>query len=414
MTHLPFDGSRSPVSLGRFPQGWSLVRLDGFSRVTHGGTPSKDNPSFWVGDIPWVSPKDMRSATIGDASDHISEEAVRDTATNLASPGSILAVVRSGILVRTAPIAVTSDRVAFNQDIKSIEPDPAKADVWFLYWVLKAYEPVILSAGVKKGATVHSIRSGFLESLQIPIPPLDEQRRMANIIGAQMAAVERAQAAAEAQLEAAEALPAAHLKEMFERPDVLTWPRRRLGDLMRLRKEVVHPRERPKGRANFVGLEHIVTGSGARVGSASVEMAELTGRKPRFYEGDIVYGYLRPYLNKVWIAEFDGLCSVDQYVYAVDPNEADTRFISAFMRSQMYLTRAPVQVTPGQLPRIRTEEVASVWINLPSMVEQQRLVGELEERMAVAERMIKVADEQVAAVNALPAALLRRAFSGEL
>jgi len=47
---------------------------------------------------------------------------------------------------------VTSVRVAFNQDIKSIEPDPAEADVWFLYWTLKAYEPVILRDGVKKGA----------------------------------------------------------------------------------------------------------------------------------------------------------------------------------------------------------------------------------------------------------------------
>ena len=37
-------------------------------------------------------------------------------------------------------------------------------------------------------------------------------------------------------------------------------------------------------------------------------MSKLTGRKPKFYKGDIVYGYLRPYLNKVWIAEFDGLC----------------------------------------------------------------------------------------------------------
>ena len=103
-------------------------------------------------------------------------------------------------------------------------------------------------------------------------------------------------------------------------------------------------------------------------------MSQLTGRKPRFYKDDIVYGYLRPYLNKVWIAEFDGLCSVDQYVYQVDTVKADTGFVAAYMLSPMCLAVAPIDTTPGQLPRIRTEEVASVETSLPSLVEQRRIM----------------------------------------
>ena len=254
----------------------------------------------------------------------------------------------------------------------------------------------------------------FFSWLLLPLPPLPEQHRILALLDQQMAALERARAASEDQLEVAKELPAACLKEMFESPDVMVWPQRRLGDVMRLRKEVVHPRERPRGRAVFVGLEHIASGTGDRVDLASIEMAELTGRKPRFYEGDIVYGYLRPYLNKVWVAEFDGLCSVDQHVYEVEAREADTRFVSAFMRSDVYIARAPVQVTPGQLPRIRTEEVASVMINLPPVVEQQRIVGQLEERVAKVVRMKTMAEVEMASIDALPAALLRQAFSGEL
>lgn len=76
-------------------------------------------------------------------------------------------------------------------------------------------------------------------------------------------------------------------------------------------------------------------------------MADLTGRKPRFRKGDIVYGYLRPYLNKVWIAEFDGLCSVDQYAYAVADSLADPNFVAWFMRSPKFLQRAPVSEAPA-------------------------------------------------------------------
>jgi type I restriction enzyme S subunit len=143
-------------------------------------------------------------------------------------------------------------------------------------------------------------------------------------------------------------------------------------------------------------------------------MSELTGRKPRFYDGDIVYGYLRPYLNKVWIADFDGLCSVDQYVYRVAEAKVDTAFVARFMRSPVYLERAPIDTTPGQLPRIRLEEVAAVELNLPPLSEQQRLVTMLNEQMATARQVRKALEDQLAAINALPAALLSRAFSGEL
>ena len=56
-------------------------------------------------------------------------------------------------------------------------------------------------------------------------------------------------------------------------------------------------------------------------------MSKLTGRKPRFANGDIVYAYLRPYLNKVWVAEFDGLCSVDQFAYKVQGDSLDTEYV---------------------------------------------------------------------------------------
>jgi type I restriction enzyme S subunit len=159
-----------------------------------------------------------------------------------------------------------------------------------------------------------------------------------------------------------------------------------LGDVLKLRREVVHPRDEPKGAATFVGLEHIEPGTGRRLGSDAVEMSKLSGRKPRFHAGDIVYGYLRPYLNKVWLADFDGLCSVDQYVYQVDITKADTEFIAWFMRSPLYLQRAPIDLTPGQLPRLRTDEVAAVELPLPSLKDQRRLAARLNSQMTAVEQ----------------------------
>lgn len=186
--------------------------------------------------------------------------------------------------------------------------------------------------------------------------------------------------------------------------------RARLGDILSLRRQIVHPRDRPKGQAIFVGLEHIESGTGRRNGHLDVEKSQLGGRKPVFRKGDIVYGYLRPYLNKVWIAEFDGLCSVDQYVYSVDSEVADAEYVAWFLRSPAFLDRAPISETPGQLPRIRLEEVASVEIDLPSLVVQRETAVNLHEQMAAVERARAAAEARLEAARALTGAVLHAAF----
>ncbi|WP_049806696.1 restriction endonuclease subunit S [Bradyrhizobium genomosp. III] len=151
-----------------------------------------------------------------------------------------------------------------------------------------------------------------------------------------------------------------------------------LGDLLDFRNEIVHPKDRPAGSSIFVGLEHIERDTGVRIGAVRIDLSELTGRRARFYAGDIVYGYLRPYLNKVWIAEFDGICSVDQYVFIVRP-EVDREYIARFLRSDQFLKTAPIDSTPGQLPRIRSGEIAATPIALPTLAEQRRIAAILEE-----------------------------------
>jgi type I restriction enzyme S subunit len=116
-------------------------------------------------------------------------------------------------------------------------------------------------------------------------------------------------------------------------------------------------------------------------------------------------------LNKVWVADFEGLCSVDQYVYEVDRSVADTEFIAGFMRSSQYLDRAPVTTGPGQLPRIRLKEVAAVTVDLPSLAEQQRIALRIREQMSVAGRARGAAEAQCEAVVTLIGAYLRETFA---
>ena len=185
---------------------------------------------------------------------------------------------------------------------------------------------------------------------------------------------------------------------------------RPLRDVIRPRNEIVHPRDNPTGNATFVGLEHIEPQTGRRIGAVPIDLGSMTGRKARFLPGDIVYGYLRPYLNKVWIAEFAGFCSVDQYVFIVDEAVADRTYVASYLRSPAYLAAAPIDETPGQLPRIRIDEVLSTPIPLPPLDEQRRIAARLREQLAEIDRAKAALETQRKAIDARPAALLREVF----
>ncbi len=165
--------------------GWKTSPLGQEVKSVSGGTPSSDSASYWSGDIPWVSPKDMRDLVIRDTEDHISKEAIQNSATNLVPEHSVLIVFRSGILVRTVPVAITARALAINQDIKGLIPTSNDVSPWFLLGWLIAAKSLLMSC-VKKGATVQSIDTGRFESLSFPLPPVPLQEKFTVLFKSQL------------------------------------------------------------------------------------------------------------------------------------------------------------------------------------------------------------------------------------
>ena len=168
--------------LGEVPEHWALPKLKGVATFSGGGTPSRDNPAYWNGDIPWVSPKDMKAERIEGAEESITEEGLRSSASNLLPPGRVLIVVRSGILKHTIPIAINETEVALNQDMKALSFDRSKCvSRFFLRWV-QGHNDQLLFAWAKQGATVESIEHSYLAQTVIPLPDIPEQTAIAEFL----------------------------------------------------------------------------------------------------------------------------------------------------------------------------------------------------------------------------------------
>lgn len=147
--------------------------------IVSGGTPSMDNKLFWQnGTIPWVSPKDMKLMFINNTEMNVTELAVNSTVLKIIPSGSILIVVRSGILQRTIPIAFNSVPVTVNQDLKAITLNDGIIDPLYFYYFVKGFERKILSLCRKVVATVDSLEMTDLLNYKLIIPPIEKQREL--------------------------------------------------------------------------------------------------------------------------------------------------------------------------------------------------------------------------------------------
>ncbi|MEA5504869.1 restriction endonuclease subunit S, partial [Halotia wernerae UHCC 0503] len=145
--------------------------------VQGGGTPSKQNPFFWDGLIPWISPKDMKSREINNSIDHISEEATLKSSAKLLEAGSVLIVVRGMILAHTVPSAILRRSTAINQDMKALFPNE-KITPEFLCCVFWTLNDSLLELVEKSTHDTRKLETPKLLNFKIPLPPLSEQRRI--------------------------------------------------------------------------------------------------------------------------------------------------------------------------------------------------------------------------------------------
>jgi type I restriction enzyme S subunit len=100
--------------------GWPVVPLDKAVRFVGGGTPARANPEFFTGTIPWATSKDIKADYLTDTQEHITEDAIARSATNLVPAGTVLIVVKSKILMRKLPVAIAEVPVCFGQDLKGL------------------------------------------------------------------------------------------------------------------------------------------------------------------------------------------------------------------------------------------------------------------------------------------------------
>jgi type I restriction enzyme S subunit len=160
--------------LGKIPAHWELVALRFLVDIFGGATPNTGKPELWDGDIPWVSPKDMKRDEIADAEDHVSVEALEGSALRLIDPIAVLIVVRGMILAHSFPTATTTRQVTINQDMKALRCRTS-LDPHFLRNFFLGLESHLVSLVDSAAHGTRKLETETLGRFEVCVPPIAEQ-----------------------------------------------------------------------------------------------------------------------------------------------------------------------------------------------------------------------------------------------
>jgi type I restriction enzyme S subunit len=160
--------------LGDIPLHWKVVALRFLVSAISGATPDTGTAEYWDGQIPWVSPKDMKKDLIEDSQEHVSDIALSASALRLIEPGAVLIVVRGMILAHSFPTAINTRAITINQDMKALRCVPA-LNPYFLRAYLDGYEEHIVSLTDSSAHGTRKLETETIGRLDILVPPLAEQ-----------------------------------------------------------------------------------------------------------------------------------------------------------------------------------------------------------------------------------------------
>ena len=405
-------------------------------------------PSFWGGNILWVSAKDMKCDVIVDTQDKITHKGA--AALQMVNVDSLVFVTRSGILKHTFPVAIVKTPCTINQDLKAFIPYCTEASQ-YLAQCLRALQAVILKRYRKKGMTVQSIIWNSFITMPIPIPPLAEQKRIVAKIEQLMPLVEEYGEMEETRLRLDADLPnsldksilqeaiqgklvpqdpndepasellkrvAAERKALvkagklkrdkgesvifrgsdrlayetrngetvciqdeipFDIPDSWEWAR--LGSVSNYGKCTSVDTSDIKPNTWSLDLEEIEKGTGRLVVRKTVAEKKSKSCKHVFTKGTLLYSKLRTYLNKVLVADMDGVCT-SEIVPVELQGGISAEYVRLVLMSPYFLEYTASKGYGIKMPRVGTDDMKQSLLPLPPLDEQKRIVKRVEELKA--------------------------------
>ncbi|HEX19805.1 MAG TPA: restriction endonuclease subunit S [Acidiferrobacteraceae bacterium] len=367
---------------------------------------------------PWATVRDMKNDVITRTEFNITEDAVKNSSTNIIKADNVVIATRVGL----GKVCLIDQDTAINQDLRGIIPvRPDKLFVRFLFWWLKSISHLIEDEGT--GATVQGVKLPFVKSLQIPLPPLPEQKRIVAILDEAFAGISQAVANAEKNLANARELFESYLNNVFTQKGE-GWITMRLNDVCSIKHGFAF-----KSKYFSTAGDHVVLTPGSFNESGGFRDQ---GKKTKYYNGEIPDGYTLSkgdflfamteqaagLLGSSLIVPESNCFLHNQRLGLVQVSDGinwDNDFFHHQFNTKFF--RAAVQATASGLKVRHTSpsKLGVISISFPGKIsEQEKISVGLNTLKLESERLEIIYQQKLTALAELKQSILQKAFAGEL
>ena len=394
------------------PKNWCWVKLEDLTNITAGGTPARNNHRYWDnGQIPWVKISDLSGKYVETTEERITQLGLDNSSAKIFKKGTILYTIFATI----GEVAILNIDAATNQAIAGITcKEPYNLD--YMYYVLLVLKDLLVSKA--KGVAQVNINQSILKETPIPLAPIEEQKRIVEIIEKQFAKLDEARDLIQKSLDSFADRKFAIIYKAFTGELTKQWrenngrafsfKRKTFDEVAKIKSNLVEPSE-------YLDMPHIAPDciekfTGKLIGYKTIREDGVFSPKHRCYKNQILYSKIRPNLSKLIIAEFDCLCSAD--MYPIEANE-NVKYLFYAMLSSEFLEQASNAGSRSVLPKINQKELSRLFIDIPNIDEQEEIVRILDsifEKEDKSKELIDILDK----IDEMKKSILARAFRGQL
>ncbi len=271
----------------------------------------------------------------------------------------------------------------------------------------------------KTGSAIPHLNKKLFFDLNLPVPPLTEQQRIVDRIERMFAQLDEAKEKITEVKESYLARKAAILSQAFTGKLTTAWRHKNnvennwalktFGEVAVIKSNLVKPNE----YRDFphIAPDNIEKRTGMLLQYNTIAEDGVTSGKHRFYPGQILYSKIRPYLSKVVMVDFDGLCSADMYPIEAKEN---TRYLWYYMLSDDFLNQASSAGSRSVLPKINQKELSKLVIAMPGIEEQKEVVKILDRLLPYEQHVLEYVEDVLEKIDLLKKSILSKAFRGQL
>ncbi len=395
--------------LYKLPKGWEWKTLNDVFIIERGGSP-RPIKEFITEDEDGVNWIKIGDATKGDGK-YITETEQKIKPSGLKSTRVVLEgdFIMSNSMSFGKPYIVKT-KGAIHDGWLLMREKIEKTNKDFFYYLLSSNYMYEQFSNKASGTTVKNLNIDLVKTTNIPLPPLEEQKRIVEKLDLLFAKIDKAIELHQKNIDEADIFMASVLNDVFEELEE-KYEKKQLNEIVTFGGKNISTLEYPN--LIYFSLEDIETNTGKILNYKTVNEAGVKGTAVRFDYNVVLYSKLRPYLNKVIVPNLEACATTELVVLNVNKN-VDRYFLASYLRSSNIVNFLNNDSMGAKMPRTNMKTFKNLEIIFPPLETQQKVVLYLDEVSNKIEKIKELQKLKMQSLKELKASILDKAFKGEL